>query len=154
MFPDIVCANEDQYTKGHDPFYSNSTHLPVEYTDDVFEALDHQDDLQKLYTGGTVLHAYLGEKIDDPQVVKKLLKKAFETYQIPYVSLTPTFSICPEHGYISGSEEICPKCSKECEVYSRVTGYLRPVQQWNEGKQAEFKLRTPYLSESLEKTNC
>lgn len=150
-YPDIITANEKDHDSGAQPFYTNSTLLPVNYTTDIFEALDHQNDLQKLYTGGTVLHAYLGEKIDDPQVVKKLLKNAFESYHIPYISLTPTFSICPEHGYISGSEEICPKCSKDCEVYSRVTGYLRPVGQWNAGKQAEFKLRTPYKSENFAK---
>ena len=142
--PDIITANEDNVKNGSQPFYTNSTLLPVNYTDDPFEALDHQDSLQKQYTGGTVFHTYLGEKIDDPETVQLFIKRIFEKYELPYISLTPTFSICPEHGYLDGKKEICPKCSKDCEVYSRVTGYLRPVQQWNAGKQAEFSLRKPY----------
>jgi ribonucleoside-triphosphate reductase (formate) len=142
--PNIIVANEHQLKEGFQPFYTNSSLLPVNFTSDVFEALDHQDALQTLYTGGTVLHSYLGESVDNPSAVRSLIKKAFESYRLPYISITPTFSVCPEHGYISGKNEICPKCATECEIYSRVTGYLRPVQQWNAGKQAEFNLRTPY----------
>ena len=100
--------------------------------------------MQTKYTGGTVLHAYLGEKIESGNNVKNLIKKVFSDFALPYISITPTFSICPEHGYISGEHPICPTCAKDCEIYSRVTGYLRPVQQWNAGKQEEFNTRTNY----------
>ncbi|NGX63059.1 MAG: Anaerobic ribonucleoside-triphosphate reductase [Candidatus Anoxychlamydiales bacterium] len=148
-FPDIKCANEPQLKQGAKPFYTNSSHLPVNYTDDLFEALDHQDDLQKRYTGGTVLHAFLGEKVDDPTTIKNLIKKTFEKYELPYLTISPTFSVCAEHGYLDGEHQNCPKCSKTCEVYSRVVGYYRPVDQWNDGKRAEFDIREEYDCPSL-----
>ncbi|MFH0987360.1 MAG: ribonucleoside triphosphate reductase [Patescibacteria group bacterium] len=140
-YPNIITAGTKEV-----PYYTNSSQLPVDYTDDVFEALDLQDDLQTKYTGGTVLHLFLGERINDIETVKKLMKKIFEKHQLPYVTLTPTFSICPVHGYISGEHFTCPKCviPQTCEVYSRIVGYLRPVQQWNKGKQEEFKERKTF----------
>ncbi len=140
-FPGIICANEREYQEGAEPFYTNSTQLPVNYTDDLFEALEHQDELQMKYTGGTVLHLFIGERISDKLVVKKLVKTICERYHLPYFTITPTFSICPSHGYLSGEYDVCPYCGAKCEVYSRVVGYLRPVDHWNDGKQAEFKLR-------------
>jgi ribonucleoside-triphosphate reductase len=139
--PEILVANEEDTHQGAKPYYTNSSHLPVDYTDDLFETLDLQDELQTRYTGGTVLHLFLGERISDPSAVKNLVRRIASGYRLPYFSLTPTFSICPEHGYISGEHVKCPQCERECEVYSRVVGYLRPVSQWNEGKQAEFKRR-------------
>lgn len=124
-----------------DPFYTNSTHLPVTYSDDPFEILSLQDELQTKYTGGTVIHFFLGERIDDPQVVKSLVKKICSTYRLPYFTLSPTFSVCNTHGYIAGEAFICPTCSSPCEVYTRIVGYLRPVEQWNKGKKAEYDIR-------------
>ncbi len=144
MFPDIVCANEEEYHQGHEPFYSNSTHLPVQYTDDIFEALDHQDDLQTLYTGGTVLHGFVGERINDAQGLKQLVKTICYQYRLPYFTITPTFSVCPGCGYLPGEHFQCERCNSECEVYSRVVGYLRPVKQWNKGKKEEFNERKTY----------
>jgi len=123
------------------PFYTNSTHLPVNYTDDLFELLDLQDNLQTKYTGGTVVHFFLGERVDDPKVLKNLVKKICYQYKLPYFTFSPSFSICKNHGYIKGEEHVCKKCQEPCEVYSRVVGFLRPVQQWNDGKQAEFAIR-------------
>ena len=143
-FPDIICANEPGVSDGSKPFYTNSTHLPVDYTDDIFKVLDLQDSLQSRYTGGTVLHIFLGEAVADPQAVKAFIRKVCENYHLPYFTISPTFSVCPEHGYITGERHKCPKCGIETEVYSRVVGYLRPVKQWNEGKQAEFNLRSKY----------
>jgi len=143
-YPDIICANEAEVAKGAAPFYTNSTHLPVNYTDDIFKVLNLQDDLQSRYTGGTVLHMFLGEAVADPQSVKTFIRKVCENYHLPYFTITPTFSVCPEHGYSSGEHEKCSHCGRETEIYSRVVGYLRPVSQWNEGKQAEFKLRSLY----------
>lgn len=140
-FPDIQVANESDYQDGANPYYTNSTHLPVNYTDDLFEALDLQDELQTKYTGGTVLHLFLGERIHDAEITKRLVRRIAENYRLPYFSITPTFSVCPEHGYVSGEHKTCPTCGSECEIYSRVVGYLRPVNQWNEGKQAEFNRR-------------
>lgn len=140
-YPDIICANENEYREGKDPFYTNSTHLPVNYTDDLFEALELQDQLQTRYTGGTVLHLFLGEQISDSEIVKNMVKKVAMNYRLPYFTITPTFSVCPSHGYISGEEAVCTKCGAETEVYSRVVGYLRPVKQWNKGKQTEFCMR-------------
>lgn len=141
MFPDIICANEDEFNQGKDPFYTNSTQLPVNFTDDLFEALDLQDELQTRYTGGTVLHLFLGEEVTDIEVVKAMVKKVSGNYRLPYFTLTPTFSICPSHGYIPGEHPTCERCGDETEVYSRVVGYLRPVKQWNNGKQTEFCMR-------------
>jgi ribonucleoside-triphosphate reductase len=144
QFYDIICANEDDYWEGSAPYYSNSTQLPVDYTDDIFEVLDLQDDLQTKYTGGTVVHIFAGERVNNTGSLKKLVRTVCETYKLPYFTFTPTFSICPSCGYISGEHAKCPTCGSECEVYSRVVGYLRPVNQWNEGKQAEFKNRKVY----------
>jgi len=126
------------------PFYTNSTHLPVDFTDDVFEALELQDGLQTKYTGGTVLHFFLGERIDDGASVGKLVKKVCENYNLPYFTLTPTFSICPNHGYLFGEVPVCGECRSRCEIYSRIVGYLRPTEQWNDGKKAEFEMRKTY----------
>ncbi|MEM2563784.1 MAG: ribonucleoside triphosphate reductase [Candidatus Bathyarchaeia archaeon] len=143
-YPDIIVANEKYLSKGAEPFYTNSTHLPVDYTGDLFEALVHQDRLQPLYTGGTVFHVFLGERIYSWAAAAALVKKISYSYHIPYFTLTPTFSICPTHGYINGEHKACPKCGVRCEVYSRVVGYLRPVDQWNDGKQSEFRIRQKF----------
>jgi ribonucleoside-triphosphate reductase len=126
------------------PFYTNSSQLPVQYSDDIFEVLDLQDEIQTKYTGGTVLHLFVGEEITNPDNVRKLVKLICERYHLPYFTVTPTFSICPVHGYLSGRQENCPMCGAPAEVYSRVVGYLRPVNQWNEGKAAEFKERKTF----------
>lgn len=140
-YPDIITAGTKEM-----PYYTNSTHLPVNYTQDVFEALKQQDDLQTKYTGGTVLHLFIGEKISDPETAKNLIRKVFDKFHLPYVTLTPTFSICPVHGYLSGEHFECPQCAvkQPCEVYSRIVGYIRPVQQWNNGKKQEYKERKEY----------
>jgi len=140
-YPDIITAGTKEV-----PYYTNSSHLPVNYTDDIFEALKLQDELQCRYTGGTVLHLFLGERVSNPQAAKNLVKKVFENFHLPYITLTPTFSICPSHGYLEGEHFDCPKCTikQPCEVYSRVVGYLRPIQQWNFGKKEEFKRRREY----------
>ena len=140
-YPEIITAGTKKV-----PFYTNSSQLPVNYTDDVFEALKLQDEIQCKYTGGTVLHIFLGERMQSGEGVKKLVKKIFENFKLPYITITPTFSICPVHGYISGEHFFCPKCTikQPCEVYSRIVGYYRPVQQWNLGKQQEFKQRKEF----------
>jgi len=139
--PDIVCANERRYKTGAAPYYTNSTQLPVNYTDDIFETLALQDDLQTKYTGGTVLHIFLGELVESTQVTRHLIKKVADNFRLPYFTLSPTFSICPSHGYLKGKQETCRLCRQETEVYSRVVGYLRPIKQWNEGKRSEFDNR-------------
>ena len=126
------------------PYYSNSTQLPVNYTNDLFEMLNHQDDLQTKYTGGTVVHIFAGERVFDINVIKNLVKKICENYRLPYFTFSPTFSTCPTHGYISGEHFECPQCGEKCEVFSRVVGYIRPVNQWNEGKAAEFQDRKTF----------
>jgi len=144
-FPDMICANEQQVQeRGAEPYYTNSTQLPVNFTDDVFEALDLQDPIQTKYTGGTVFHTFIGERISDPAAVKRLVHKICTNYHLPYLTFTPTFSICPSHGYLSGEQQTCPTCRESCEVYSRIVGYLRPVKQWNKGKQEEFAARRTY----------
>jgi len=152
-FPDIICANEGDYIKGAAPYYTNSTQLPVNYTDDIYETLSLQDSLQTKYTGGTVLHIFLGELITDVSTIKGLIRKISTRFHLPYFTLTPTFSVCPSHGYLKGKQEKCTVCDSETEVYSRVVGYLRPVKQWNNGKQAEFVMRKTYKipSESADK---
>lgn len=140
-YPGIICANEEGLKEAIEPFYSNSTQLPVNFTDDVFETLDLQDEIQTKYTGGTVLHIFVGEQIKDAGVVKKLVRKICEKYHLSYFTITPTFSVCPNHSYITGEHSICPECGARTEVYSRVVGYLRPVSQWNKGKKEEFKQR-------------
>ena len=143
-FPDIITANEQQVREnGAAPYYTNSSQLPVGHTDDIFEALELQDNLQTKYTGGTVFHTFVGESQLPPASVKKMVKMVCENFKLPYFTLSPTFSICPEHGYIYGEHKTCPKCKAQekinnCEVYSRIVGYLRPIDQWNDGKQAEF----------------
>ena len=141
-YPDIITAGTEEA-----PYYTNSTQLPVGYTDDIFETLDLQDELQSGYTGGTVLHLYLGEKFSDIEVCKNLIRKIFTNYKLPYVSITPTFSICNTHGYIAGEHFTCPHCNAETEVWSRVTGYLRPVQNYNRGKRQEYADRRKFVLE-------
>ena len=140
QFPDIITAAE----KGGTPYYTNSSHLPVGYTDDIFEALDIQDELQTLYTSGTVFHAFLGEKLPSWKSAATLVRKIAENYKLPYYTLSPTYSICKEHGYLAGEQYKCPHCGATTEVYSRITGYYRPVQNWNDGKSEEFKERKVY----------
>ena len=143
-FDAIKCANEKEFVTGAKPFYTNSTQLPVNYTDDIFELLDNQDELQTKYTGGTVVHIFAGERVYDTNVVKNLVKKVCENYKLPYFTFSPTFSICPTHGYVAGEHFTCPECGEGCEVFSRVVGYISPVNQWNEGKTEEFKLRKTF----------
>ena len=144
-YPDIICANEEEYQeKKMPPYYTNSSQLPVGLTDDPFEALDLQDPLQTLYTGGTVVHLFAGEQIKDPSSIKTLVKRVCENYRLPYFTITPTFSICPDIGYVPGEHFESPKSGCPCEVYSRIVGYLRPVQQWNEGKLEEYKQRKTF----------
>jgi ribonucleoside-triphosphate reductase len=143
-YPDIVPANQKSVTVGAEPFYTNSTQLPVDFEGDLFEALQHQDKLQTLYTGGTVFHIFLGERLHSWKAAAELIKKVAWSSHMPYFTLTPTFSICPTHGYVNGEHKECPTCGAKCEVYSRVVGYLRPVDQWNDGKQAEFAIRKTF----------
>lgn len=148
LYPDIITANEHGT-----PYYTNSSHLPVGYTDDLFTALDKEDDLQTLYTSGTVFHAFLGEKLPDWQSAAGLVKKIASNYKLPYFTLSPTYSICREHGYLNGEQYTCPYCGKKTEVYSRITGYYRPVQNWNDGKVQEFKDRKVYNLEDSHLTH-
>lgn len=143
-YPDILTANERHVTKGAEPFYTNSSQLPVDYEGDLFEALEHQDKVQTLYTGGTVFHIFLGERLHSWKAAVDLVRKVAWNSHLPYFTLTPTFSVCTTHGYISGEHKQCPTCGARCEVYSRVVGYLRPVDQWNDGKQAEFAVRRTF----------
>lgn len=145
LYPDIITANENGT-----PYYTNSSHLPVGYTDDIFEALDIQDELQTLYTSGTVFHAFLGEKLPDWKSAANLVRKIAENYKLPYYTISPTYSICKNHGYLVGEVKSCPVCGESTEVYSRITGYYRPVQNWNDGKAQEFKDRRTY---NVNKTN-
>ncbi|MBQ6991078.1 MAG: ribonucleoside triphosphate reductase, partial [Clostridia bacterium] len=138
-FPNIITANENGT-----PYYTNSSHLPVGYTEDIFTALDVQDELQTLYTSGTVFHAFLGEKLPDWKAAQTLVRKIAENYRLPYYTLSPTYSVCKNHGYISGENFKCPDCGCDTEVYSRITGYYRPVQNWNDGKSQEYKDRKVY----------
>ncbi len=140
QFPDIKTAGKE----GDTPFYTNSSHLPVEFTSDIFDALDIQDELQTLYTSGTVFHAFLGEKLPDWKSAAELVRVIAENYKLPYYTLSPTYSVCKEHGYIAGEHYTCPHCGAKAEVYSRITGYYRPVQNWNEGKSQEYKNRRLY----------
>ncbi len=139
-YPDIITASEP----GGTPYYTNSSHLPVGYSDDMFAALDVQDELQTLYTSGTVFHAFLGERLNDWSTAAKLVRKIAENYRLPYYTISPTYSVCKDHGYIAGEQYECPICHQKTEVYSRITGYYRPVQNWNDGKLQEFKQRTTY----------
>ncbi|MBN2351110.1 MAG: ribonucleoside triphosphate reductase [Spirochaetales bacterium] len=148
-YPALVCANAEDLDNGAKPFYTNSSQLPVNYTDDLFEALDLQDDLQTRYTGGTVLHLFVGEEITEADSVKNLVRKICNNYRLPYFTISPTFSICPTHGYLAGKFHACPTCQAQTEIYSRIVGYLRPTNQWNEGKAEEFKLRKTYKLKAL-----
>ena len=139
-YPNIITASEGNNT----PYYTNSSHLPVGYTEDIFKALDIQDELQTLYTSGTVFHAFLGQKLPSWQACAKLVRTIAENYKLPYYTMSPTYSVCAKHGYIEGEEYVCPICGERTEVYSRITGYYRPVQNWNEGKTEEFKNRKTY----------
>ena len=139
-YPDIITAAEE----GGAPYYTNSSHLPVGYTSDIFEALDIQDELQTLYTSGTVFHAFLGEKLPDWKAAADLVRKIAHNYKLPYYTMSPTYSICKDHGYLTGEQYTCPHCGAVTEVYSRITGYYRPVQNWNDGKSQEYKERKVY----------
>ena len=139
-YPDIITASDNDKT----PYYTNSSHLPVGFTEDIFSALDIQDELQTLYTSGTVFHAFLGQKLPDWKAAATLVRKIAENYKLPYYTMSPTYSVCADHGYISGEVYECPVCGKTTEVYSRITGYYRPVQNWNDGKRAEFASRKVY----------
>ena len=139
-WPDIRTAGGE----GETPYYTNSSHLPVNFTEDIFAALDIQDELQTLYTSGTVFHAFLGEKLPDWKAAAALVRTIAENYKLPYYTLSPTYSVCRDHGYIAGEHFTCPTCGKPAEVYSRITGYYRPVQNWNDGKAQEYKDRRVY----------
>jgi ribonucleoside-triphosphate reductase len=139
-YPDIITAGKE----GETPYYTNSSHLPVGYTEDIFTALDIQDQLQTLYTSGTVFHCFLGEKLPDWKAAANLVKKISDNYKLPYYTMSPTYSVCREHGYLTGEQYTCPHCGQKTEVYSRITGYYRPVQNWNDGKAQEFKDRKVY----------
>ena len=144
-YPDITAANQRQILAQHaEPFYTNSSQLPVDYDGDLFEALEHQESLQTLYTGGTVFHIFLGERLHSWKSAAELIRKVSSSSRLPYFTLTPTFSVCPTHGYTRGEHNLCPICGAQAEVYSRVVGYLRPVDQWNDGKQAEFAIRKTF----------
>ncbi len=151
QFPDIVTANENGT-----PYYTNSSHLPVGYTEDIFSALEVQDELQTRYTSGTVFHAFLGEKLPDWKAAAALVRKIAENFKLPYYTMSPTYSVCAEHGYLTGEQYTCPHCGKKTEVYSRITGYYRPVQNWNDGKSQEFKDRRVYdiANSTLRTTAC
>ena len=149
LYPDIITANENGT-----PYYTNSSHLPVGYTEDIFSALDIQDELQTLYTSGTVFHAFLGEKLPDWKAAASLVRKIAENYRLPYYTLSPTYSVCKNHGYLAGEQPVCPFCGEKAEVYSRITGYYRPVQNWNDGKAQEFKDRRTYDIGSSKLTHC
>jgi ribonucleoside-triphosphate reductase len=139
-FPGIIQAGTPEA-----PYYTNSTHLPVGYTEDPLHALDHQDELQTRYTGGTVLHLFLGERVQDWKTCRSFVKKVAESYHLPYFTITPTFSVCPTHGYLRGEQAACPTCNGDCEVWSRIVGYFRPVDQWNKGKKSEYADRREYF---------
>jgi ribonucleoside-triphosphate reductase len=152
QYPDIITANHQAYKNGASPYYTNSSHLPVGYSDDVYEVLTLQDELQTLYTGGTVLHLFTGETDMSSASAKNLIRKITGRFRLPYITISPTFSICPSHGYIAGEHFNCPKCDAETEVYSRIVGYMRPVKQWNNGKQQEFKDRKLFRVDFSEKS--
>jgi ribonucleoside-triphosphate reductase (formate) len=149
MYPDIITANHQSRNEGAAPYYTNSTHLPVNFSNDIFEVLSLQDTIQTKYTGGTVLHIFTGEKNMTGASVKNLVRKVTDSFQLPYFTITPTFSICPTHGYVAGEHFTCPKCGANCEVYSRIVGYMRPVNQWNSGKRQEFTDRKTFKIESF-----
>jgi ribonucleoside-triphosphate reductase len=139
LYPDIITASDDKT-----PYYTNSSHLPVGYTDDLFKALDIQDELQTLYTSGTVFHCFLGERIPDWKACANLVKKIAENYRLPYYTMSPTYSVCKNHGYLVGEVKECPVCGEKTEIYSRITGYYRPIANWNDGKAKEYEMRKEY----------
>ena len=140
LYPNMIFASK----KGETPYYTNSSHLPVSFTSDIFDALDIQDELQTLYTSGTVFHAFLGERLPNWKSAMKLVRTIAENYKLPYYTMSPTYSVCLDHGYLAGEQKECPHCHKKTEVYSRITGYYRPVANWNDGKAQEFKERKTY----------
>jgi ribonucleoside-triphosphate reductase len=140
-YPEIITAGKDE------PYYNNSTQLPVDTDADLFEALSLQDELQQQYTGGTVFHCFLGERVENPALARDLVMRVTKRFGLPYFTLTPTFSICPEHGYIRGERSKCPTCESDTEIYSRIVGYFRPVNQWNKGKSQEFGERHTFIPE-------
>ena len=148
LYPDIITANMEGT-----PYYTNSSHLPVGYTEDIFSALDIQDELQTLYTSGTVFHAFLGEKLPDWKAAASLVRKIAENYKLPYYTMSPTYSVCKEHGYLTGEQKVCPHCGAATEVYSRITGYYRPIANWNDGKAQEYKDRKVYNVENSKLTH-
>lgn len=152
-YPDIIVANQEQFKTGAKPYYTNSTHLPVGYTDDLYEALEMQDELQTLYTGGTVFHVFTGESAMTAEAAKQMVRRVTDTFRLPYITLSPSFSICPSHGYMAGEHFTCPKCGAPSEVFSRIVGYMRPVSQWNEGKRAEFADRKLFDRSVLSSTS-
>lgn len=148
QYPDIITAIS--HIPGAEvPYYTNSTQLPVDHTSDIFEACDHQNELQPLYTGGTVLHLFLGEEVTDVNVVKNLIRTVCTNYEVPYVTLSPKYSVCVNHGYLAGEVPTCPSCSNETEVYARVVGFFTPLKRWNSSKQEEFKHRKDFDSKSI-----
>ncbi len=145
----------DIITSGHEvSYYTNSSQLPVGFTDDIIEMIELQDELQSLYTGGTVQHLYLGERIEDLSTAKQIIQKVFARYKMPYISLTPTFSVCDEHGYLVGEQFVCPHCGAKTEVWSRVVGYLRPVQNYNEGKKGRIQRKGQVRRPSGDLSQC
>ena len=146
-FPKIITAEKN----GGAPYYTNSTHLPVGYTDDIFDALEMEDDMQTMYTSGTVFHGFLGQELPDWRAASALVRKISENFRLPYYTLSPTYSVCVDHGYISGKHFECPYCGRDAEVYSRITGYYRPVRNWNDGKVSEFKNRRTYAEKKMSK---
>lgn len=149
QYPDIITANHEAFLDGATPYYTNSTHLPVNFSDDIFEVLSLQDELQTKYTGGTVMHLFTGESNMPAIAAKNMIRKITDNFRLPYITISPTFSICPSHGYISGEHYQCPECASDCEVYSRIVGYMRPINQWNHGKQQEFKDRKLFKPDSI-----
>ena len=147
MYPNIITQGEEE------PYYTNSTQLPVGHTKDIFDAVDLQENLQTLYTGGTVFHGFIGEQIDSVETVKLLIKRVFENSKMPYFTVTPTYSICLEHGYLKGEQIKCPHCGNPTEIWTRVVGFHRPVQSWNLGKKAEYKDRIEFDTEVSLKSN-
>jgi ribonucleoside-triphosphate reductase len=149
LYPDIITASDDDT-----PYYTNSSHLPVGYTDDIFKALDIQDELQTLYTSGTVFHAFMGERLENWKAAANLVRKIAENYKLPYYTMSPTYSVCRNHGYIRGEVWKCPDCGEETEVYSRITGYYRPVKNWNDGKAKEYQMRKEYDINAHHECTC
>ena len=152
-YRDIIVANQSDFLRGAKPYYTNSSQLPVNHTDDLFEALRIQDSLQTLYTGGTVFHVFTGESAMTCKAARNMVRKVCENFKLPYITLSPSFSVCPNHGYISGEHFACPKCGERSEVYSRIVGYMRPVSQWNEGKRREFMDRAHFDKSVLDCSN-